>query len=214
MKNAIIILVIIIVVAGVAIAAREYFQPQTEPTVEKTTEPTQEETAEPVIDETLDFVAETKIYYPNGGERLSIEEEITIDFVIAKGVIDSFSDKMVAEIYLLRSDNKIRGFIGKVNQLDTSLKWIPKNLYHSGGLDMPRRAPPAGEYKLLLLVRKKAERLHLASAPPVDILTDPYHQYQDGNLFYLGDPSGIELITSDVSDGLFEIYCVDECPAF
>ncbi|MDB4978075.1 MAG: hypothetical protein JWM56_261 [Candidatus Peribacteria bacterium] len=118
---------------------------------------------------------------------------------------------MLIELYLLRTDGIVEGYIGGVTDISkASYVWRPEKLQHNGGLDTTEQSPGPGEYRVLLLIRNKTPSNGIED--PVDILTDEFDTFDGENILIPDGSKGqpdyahpfiLPLLASDVSDAAF-----------
>ncbi len=151
------------------------------------------------------------LVYPNGGEHISLKSAVSLRYKISDTLRKKMSSVMLTELYLLRPDGVIEGYIGNIDHpSNTSFVWHPDQVIHWGGLDTTVQIPPPGQYRILLLVREK--RPGNGIEDPVDILVDGFDKF-DGEGILTPDtrygnvdhakPFVTPLIASDVSDAPF-----------
>lgn len=155
------------------------------------------------------------IIYPSDGENLSTDKPIIIKYKISDALKKkiSFKDLDCVELYLIRNDGLIEGYIGDVTDLSkTTFTWNPQELEHNAGLATTVDTPPSGQYKILILARHRTPVPAEAGDMPVDIFIDGYAKfdgykivspYQDEMGKQLSDET--KLISSDTSDSIFNI---------
>jgi len=151
--------------------------------------------------------ADVAILYPNGGENLSVNQSVTINYKISDNFRKKISADTLVEIYLLRTDGVLEGYIGGITDYSkTSFVWDPQKLQHWGGLDTTSRAPKAGQYKVLISARSKTPPPTHGGDYPVDIFVDGYDKFDGHQILVIRDGNTLsqrELISNDVSDSSF-----------
>lgn len=147
------------------------------------------------------------ILYPNGGENLSVNQSVTINYKISDNFRKRISADSLVELYLLRTDGVLEGYIGNITDYSkTVFIWDPQKLQHWGGFDTTSRAPKAGQYKVLISARSKTPPPTHGGDYPVDIFVDGYDKFDGHQILvirYGKTLSQSELIASDVSDSSF-----------
>lgn len=149
---------------------------------------------------------DVKILSPNGGESYSLNQPVTISYSISQEFQKKITTKTLVELYLVRSDGLIEGYIGAITDFTkTSLVWDPQQLKHWGGLDFTTRAPAPGKYTVLIDARTKTP-ITTEVSYPVDIFVDGYDRYDGQNVLIVSDGKTIateNLLAQDTSEAAF-----------
>jgi len=167
-------------------------------------------TPAPSPTQTPTMETDVEILYPNGGENLSVNQSVTINYKISDNFKKRISADTLVELYLLRTDGVLEGYIGSITDYSkTSFVWDPQKLQHWGGLDTASRAPGAGQYKLLILARGKTPPpTYGGSDYPVDIFVDGYDKFDGHQILVVRGGKTLaqrELLASDVSNSIFSV---------
>jgi hypothetical protein len=101
--------------------------------------------------------ANLNIIYPAGGETLSLNSVIGIKYAVSANFAKQLMAQDTTELYLLDATGTIVGFIGTINPTEQIYNWQPSNLGHWAGLDIVPQIPTVGNYKILLVSRRKAK---------------------------------------------------------
>jgi len=168
-------------------------QPTPPPVVKQNPPPTQP----PVVE------ADINLTYPNGGDVLSLSQSVNINYKVGAALKQKLSTTDKTEIYLLNSQNILVGYIGKFDVNSGQFVFNPQQLIHNGGLDTTSGSTPAGQYRVLVVVRPPFKPKCTNCDAGVDTLDNPYTSYSNGKFINGGQLIETQPIASDVSASLF-----------
>ena len=156
--------------------------------------------------------ADINLTYPNGGEILSLNNSVNITYKVSNAFKSKISPTDKTEFYLLNSQNVLVGYIGKFDVNSTQFVWNPQQLIHNGGLDTTSAPTPAGQYRVLVIVRPAFKPKCTNCDAGVDTLVNPYTKFENGYLInseavknYGPSYTGDKPLASDFSASLFTI---------
>ena len=146
--------------------------------------------------------ADINLTYPNGGEVLSLDQSVNISYKVGVALKQKLSATDKTEMYLLNTQNALVGYIGKFDINSSQLVFNPQQLLHNGGMDWGSGPTPAGQYRILVVVRPAFKTKCVGCGPAVDTLDNPYTSYSNGKLINGGQLIETQPIASDVSASL------------
>jgi hypothetical protein len=156
--------------------------------------------------------ADINLTYPNGGEVLNVNSSVNINYKVGGALKQKISSTDKTEIYLLNSSNVLVGYVGKFDVNSTQFNWNLQQLIHNGGLDTTSAPTPAGQYRVLIVVRSPFKPSCTNCDVGVDTLDNPYTKFENGYLTnseaakdYGPSYKGDKPIASDVSASLFTV---------
>ena len=174
-------------------------QPTTPPSSNNVVKQNPPPTQPPVVE------ADINLTYPNGGEILNVNQSANINYKVGAPLKQKISATDKTELYLLNSNNILVGYIGKFDVNSTQFSWNPQQLIHNGGLDTTNAPTPAGQYRVLIVVRPPFKPKCTNCDAGVDTLDNPYTSYSNGKLINGGQLVETQPIASDVSASSFTI---------
>lgn len=141
---------------------------------------------------------------PNGGESFDISKSITIRYKLSDSFKKQLSPLDKVELYLVDSKNVLIGYIGEVNKTAGEFNWNTQKLFRNGGLDFSVKQTPAGQYRILLVVRKERDASDMV-AKDTGISTIDGFIYSNGKIIQPGTNEvwREQPIASDISTSVF-----------
>lgn len=151
------------------------------------------------------FIDESvNLLYPKGGETFDIGKPLTIRYKISESFKKQLSSFDKLELYLVDNKNVLVGYIGEVSKASSEFNWNTQELLRNGGLDFSIKQTSAGQYRILLVVRKERDASDMV-AKDTGISTIDGFIYSNGKIIQPGTNEvwREQPIASDISTSVF-----------